>query len=223
MAETVLFKMNEKLYLKNPEAHVLGRKIIKEGLLLINNIGYEQFTFKKLAVKIDTTEAGIYRYFENKHRLLIYLITWYWNFIEVKVQSVLNDAQNTENKLKSIVEILVENENDLPDSTMPEKELHQLIVLEGSKTYHTRNVNHDNENQLFKPYKDLCARIAEVIHEYNPHYPFSHSLASSLIELAHSQKYFRDYLPSLTDFNQTKNNQSLIQFLESILFGAIRI
>jgi hypothetical protein len=26
----------------------------------------------------DTTEAGIYRYFENKHLLLTYIISWYW-------------------------------------------------------------------------------------------------------------------------------------------------
>ena len=37
----------------------------------------EEFTFRKLAQKINTTEASVYRYFENKHRLLIYILAWY--------------------------------------------------------------------------------------------------------------------------------------------------
>jgi hypothetical protein len=114
------------------------------------------------------------------------------------------------------------NFNENKDSSAIENELHKLIIWEGAKTYYTRHVNHDNENQLFKPYKDLCARISLVINEVNIAYPYSHSLASSLIEIAHSQKYFRDHLPSLTDFNETENDESLIQFLNSLIWGAIR-
>lgn len=40
---------------------------------MIYKTGYEAFTFKKLAEDIGTTEAGIYRYFENKYKLLVYL------------------------------------------------------------------------------------------------------------------------------------------------------
>ena len=32
--------LNEKLYLKNPEESLLGRKIVTEGLKLINTLGY---------------------------------------------------------------------------------------------------------------------------------------------------------------------------------------
>jgi AcrR family transcriptional regulator len=220
--EQTAMKMNEKLFIKNPEAHVLGRKIIKDGLLLINQLGYEQFTFKKLAIDIQTTEAGIYRYFENKHKFLIYLIALYWNYIDLKVQMIITNSETPELKLKSIIRVLVMNLNDNKNSSLIEIQLHKLFIWEGTKTYHTRNVNHDNENQLFKPYKDLCARISNVIREANTKYPYSHSLASSIIEIAHSQKYFRDHLPSLTDFNETKNDEQIIIFLNSLLFGAIR-
>jgi AcrR family transcriptional regulator len=220
--EQTAMKMNEKLFIKNPEAHVLGRKIIKDGLLLINQLGYEQFTFKKLAIDIQTSEAGIYRYFENKHKFLIYLIALYWNYIDLKVQMIITNSETPELKLKSIIRVLVMNLNDNKNSSLIEIQLHKLFIWEGTKTYHTRNVNHDNENQLFKPYKDLCARISNVIREANTQYPYSHSLASSIIEIAHSQKYFRDHLPSLTDFNETKNDEQIIIFLNSLLFGAIR-
>jgi hypothetical protein len=35
MEQTSQIKINEKLFLKNPEEHILGRKIINQGLLLI--------------------------------------------------------------------------------------------------------------------------------------------------------------------------------------------
>ncbi|MEJ7912060.1 MAG: helix-turn-helix domain-containing protein, partial [Chitinophagaceae bacterium] len=64
-------KMNEKLFLRDPEQSELGQKIIRQSIALIYEKGFESFTFKKLAEDITTTEAGVYRYFENKHRLLI--------------------------------------------------------------------------------------------------------------------------------------------------------
>ena len=66
-------KMNEGLYLRNPEDTELGRKILKHSVELIYRLGFEAFNFKKLAEDIGSTEAGIYRYFENKHKLLIYI------------------------------------------------------------------------------------------------------------------------------------------------------
>ena len=55
----IRIKMNEKLFLRNPEDSVLGKKIVKNGLLLINKLGFEEFTFKKLSIEISTTEASI--------------------------------------------------------------------------------------------------------------------------------------------------------------------
>jgi AcrR family transcriptional regulator len=62
-------KMNNNLFLRDPEETELGREIIKNSIILIHKTGFESFTFKKLAEKIGTTEAGIYRYFENKHQV----------------------------------------------------------------------------------------------------------------------------------------------------------
>ena len=61
--------LNERLYLRDPQATDLGKKIIKHSILLIDEIGFEAFTFKKLASRMSSTEASVYRYFENKHML----------------------------------------------------------------------------------------------------------------------------------------------------------
>ena len=68
----------DKIYIKDPESSVLGKKIITHSILLIDDIGFESFTFKKLGSEINSNESSIYRYFENKHKLLLYLTSWYW-------------------------------------------------------------------------------------------------------------------------------------------------
>jgi len=219
----IRIKMNEKLFLRNPEESLLGKKIVKNGLLLINKIGFEEFTFKKLSIEIATTEATIYRYFENKHRLLIYLINWYWSYKEYKVVFKTNNITNPEIKLKTIIKLLVENSADkeLSSDFISEKEAYQLIMWEGSKSYLNRNVSKDNSDRLFKPYKDLCERIASIIKEYNPKYKFPHSMASTLLEMAHAQKFFMQNLPSLTDFSKDEDDKKIILFFESLLFNSI--
>jgi len=220
----IRIKMNVKLFIRNPEETVLGKKMVKNGLLLINNIGFEDFTFKKLAIEIQTTEATIYRYFENKHKFLVYLITWYWSYLEYKVMYYINNISNPEIKLKTIIKLLVEEplNKGLSSDFITEKDAYQLMMWEGSKAYLTRNVNKDNKDSLFKPYKDLCGRIASIIMEYNSKYKFAHSIASTIIETAHSQKFFTKNLPSLTDFKKENDDKKLVLFIESLLFNSIK-
>ncbi len=67
MAVNVSISLNPGLYIKDPQHSDLGKRIIKHSILLIDKIGFEQFNFKKLAEEMKSTEASIYRYFENKH------------------------------------------------------------------------------------------------------------------------------------------------------------
>lgn len=222
MEHSLRFKMNDKLFLRNPEDSVLGRNIVKQGLILINELGFEEFTFRKLAEKIKTTEASIYRYFENKHRLLIYLLTWYWSYLEFKVIFKLNNIKDPREKICLLIRILAEEPvNEDSHEFLPEIEVHRLAIWEGSKSYLTHNVTQHNEDKLFKPYKDLCARLSEVISDYNPTYPYSHTLASSVIELAHCQRFFMQNLPALTDFKGPHANEKLLRFLENIVFSSL--
>ena len=81
----ISFTVNDKIYLRDPEGTELGREIVKNAIDLIYELGFEGFTFKKLAIQIKTTEASIYRYFENKHRLLLYIL----NFIRLALCYIL--------------------------------------------------------------------------------------------------------------------------------------
>ena len=216
-------KMNEKLFLRDPEQTELGKKIVCHSIQLIYKHGFELFTFKKLAEDIGTTEAGIYRYFENKHRLLIYITAWYWGWLQYRVTFNTNNIKNPAVKLKKVIQLLATTVVD-DDKTIHINEdlLHQIIISEGSKAYLTKHVTEDNKEQLFKPYKDFCAVIADIILECNPKYKYPRSLASTIIEMAHFQNFFMNNLPSLTDFGKTKDELKVVSFLEDLVFSSIR-
>ncbi len=217
-------RMNEKLFLRNPEETELGKNIIRYSIMLIHEIGFEAFTFKKLAVKIGTTEAGVYRYFENKHLLLIYIVDWYWAWQEYRLLFHTNNVKKPETKLKKAITLL--STPIVDDASTPyinETLLYEIVMSEGAKSYLTRNVTEYNEAKLFKPYKDLCGRIADIITECNPKYKFPRSLASTIIEMAHSQSFYMKNLPSLTDFGKSKDEAKIMTFLVDMVFSTIKV
>ena len=77
--------INDKIYLKDPESSDLGKRIIEHSINLIDDIGFDSFTFKKLGAIIGSNESSIYRYFESKHKLLLYLTSWYWGWLEYQL------------------------------------------------------------------------------------------------------------------------------------------
>ncbi len=223
MELAVQIKMNEKLFLRNPELSELGRNIIKYSVVMIREKGFEDFTFKKLAQRIGTTEASIYRYFENKHRLLIYIVAWYWSYLEYKVVFYTQNLATPETRLKKIIELLAKPvTDDFSTDYIDEKLVYEVAVWEGSKAYLTKHVSKDNKDRLFKPYKDLCGRIASIIAEFNPKYKYPRSLSSTLLEMAHYQRFFMNNLPSLTDFGEDKSEERLYQFLYQLVFDSLK-
>jgi AcrR family transcriptional regulator len=217
-------KMNEKLFLKDPQQSEVGKKILKHSISLIKEIGFEAFTFKKLAELTKSTEATTYRYFENKHRLLVYIVAWYWHWLDFQVLFYTNNVQDTEQKIKIVIDILTwqTKESEGAGADINFEDLHEIITTDASKVYLTKHVSEDNQAQMFKPYKDLCQRISGLFLDYNPGYSFPRSLASTLMEMAHFQDFFMLHLPSLTDFPGEKNLTKVKEFLESLVFSAIR-
>ncbi|MGE0560836.1 MAG: TetR/AcrR family transcriptional regulator [Flavobacteriales bacterium] len=223
MNVSVNFKMNEKLFLRNPEESELGKRIIQHSIILIHKIGFEDFTFKKLAIEIGTTEASVYRYFENKHRLLVYIVDWYWCWQEYRLVYETNNISKPETKLKVAIKLIsAPVEDDLSIVHVNEKLLYEIVMMEGAKAYLTRHVTEDNNNKLFKPYKELCKRIAELILECNPNYKYPNSLSSTIVEMAHSQNFYKQNLPSLTDFSNSKKDDDISSFLEKLVFSNLK-
>jgi AcrR family transcriptional regulator len=216
-------RINEGLFLRNPEGSELGKKIIKHCIQMIYKNGFEAFNFKKLAEDIGTTEASVYRYFENKHKLLIYLTSWYWGWVEFQISFHTNNIIDPILKLKKVIKLLATTvEDDTQTSHVNESLLHQIVIAEGSKAYLTKQVAEDNKQHFFKPYKDLFDVIGKIILECNPQYKYPKSLASTIIEMAHFQNFFMYNLPSLTDFEKTKEETEIIAFLNNLVFSSIR-
>jgi AcrR family transcriptional regulator len=215
-------KMNEELFLRNPVQSELGKNIIKHSIQLIYEDGFEAFTFKKLAIAIGTTEAGVYRYFENKHRLLVYITAWYWGWLEYQIGFHTNNIIDANTRLKKVIKLMATTvEDDEKTSYVNESLLHKIVISEGSKAYLTKQVGEDNKHHFFKPYKDLCAVIGDIILECNPKYKYPRSLASTIVEMAHFQNFFMNNLPALTDFGENKEERNIVLFLNDLVFSSI--
>lgn len=214
--------LNDRLFLKNPQSTELGKKIIRESITLMAEIGYEQFTFKKLAAEIQTTEATIYRYFVNKHKLLIYLVSWYWNYLEFQMIVQLSNLSDPADKIRKVIDILVWEDNlEIDFGAFDHKALYYITIAEGNKTFLSKDVDENNKDMLYKPFKDLAGRIAGIFAEYNPSYKYPNTLASSVIDLSHLQHYFMHHLPRLSDFAKKKRPKDIEAFLEDLVFKTL--
>ncbi len=200
MAIGIKVSPNKAFYLKDPQETTLGKKIIKESILLIDEIGFEDFNFKKLAVQMESTEASVYRYFENKHMLLIYLVSWYWEWVSYLMEVNTMNIKDSKEKLKLIIRTLVyASKDNAAIEFVNESVLHRLFIAEGTKAYHRKTVDQENKEGFFLNYKELVQKIADVILEIKPKFPYPHALATELFEMANNHIYFAQHLPRLTD------------------------
>jgi AcrR family transcriptional regulator len=216
--------INEKYYLRDPQHTDLGVKIVSQSIMMIDELGFEQFTFKKLAKEINSTEASIYRYFENKHKLLMYLIAWYWKWLEYIIDYRTNNIEDAERKLHIALKTLCDKVTFDPTfADIDEAALHRIVIAESNKTYLTKHVDKDNKQGLFRGYKDLCKHIADIVKEYNPEYPYAHALISTAIEASHQQTFFAQHLPSLTeiDKNDPQMHEKICEYLWHLITSAI--
>ena len=195
-------QVNNKIYLKDPETSTLGKKIIEHSILLIHKIGFEEFTFKKLGDLIGSNESSIYRYFESKHKLLVYLSSWYWSWIEYRLVFATNNISNPLDKLKIAITIVTEKvEDDNATKHINESILNKIIISEFTKTMHTKEVDSENKEGFFLIYKSVINRIVVMINEVNPDYPFAKSLVSTIVEGALHQHFLQNHLKSITNCN----------------------
>lgn len=218
------FRLNPHLYLRDPQHTELGQNIIRVSVELIDRLGFEQFTFKKLAEEINSTEASIYRYFENKHRLLLYLIGWYWNWLEYKIDLSTSSIKDPEEKLKACIRVIVEEKTyDDTFEFINEEALDRIVLSELDKTYLTKQVDSDNKEGFFGGFKSLCKKIAEWVTQVNPLYEFPNALVSTILLSAKQQLFFSDHLPGLTNLSKGEvRYRKLEQYLTILLFTSIK-
>ena len=220
MVIDIKFKLNDSLFLRDPQDTDLGKRILQYSILLINELGFESFTFKKLANRIDSVEKSIYRYFDNKHKLLLFLTSWYWEWVHHLIKENIKNIEDPATKLKMAIENIVHATSDSTSNAyINEALLHQLIINEGAKAYHTCHVDNENKLGLFFSYKNLVHTVVELIQDVNPRFRYSTSLASNLFEMANNQIYFASHMPRLTDIDEHEGNQEdLIEMLTFFAF-----
>ena len=196
----------DKIFIKDPETTVLGKKIIEHSILLIHEIGFEAYTFKKLGSKIGSNESSIYRYFESKHKLLLYLSSWYWAWLEYQLVLETFSITKPLKKLEKAILIVTRTvEEDGDFSHINEKILYKIIVSENSKHLLSKEVDLDYKDGYYETYKRIIYRISDIILAVNSNYPYSLSLASTLLEGSLHQHYLKEHFPSITNCNKNKN------------------
>lgn len=216
----IKIQINAHLYLKDPATSELGKNILTGSIHLIDELGFESFTFKKLALEIGTTEASVYRYFESKNKVLLYLINCYWGGIAT---SLIFETQNIESpkiRLKKAIHIL---------TTIPcletkfvlenEGALKSIVINESSKVLFTKGVDDVNKEGVFSVYKQIVQYVAKIILEINENYQFPNMLVSTMIEGSNQQHFFAKHLPGLT--NTDLKTDIIEAFYLDLVFKAI--
>lgn len=222
LLSNISIQVHDKIYLKHPESSELGQKIISNSIEMIESMGFECFTFRKLAKQISSTEASIYRYFENKHKLLLYLSSWYWAWMEYQlVFSLANIASPKERLAKAISLLTRVVKEDNSFTHINEIKLHRIVISESSKAYLTKEVDEENKDGMFSGYKQLVLRVSTIIQEIDAKYKYPSMMVSTVIEGAHHQRFFAEHLPRLTD--TVKGEDAIVEFYTDMVFKSLNL
>jgi len=204
----------DKIYIKDPESSALGKRIIEHSILLIDEIGFDSFTFKKLGQKIGSNESSIYRYFESKHKLLLYLSSWYWAWIEYQLVFATHSVSDPNEKLDKAIEIVTRTiKEDSNFSHINEVVLNRIIINENSKSYLTKEVDVENKEGYFVVYKRLITRLSDMILMINSKYSYASSLASTIVESSLHQHFLKEHFQSMTNCNDKVSPYNFLSHL----------
>ncbi len=202
LLQDIKITVSDRIYLKDPESTALGKRIVEHGILLIDDIGFENFTFRKLGKEIKSNESSIYRYFENKHKFLVYITSWFWGWKEYQLVFATYSISDDLEKLNRAIEVITKPvEEDSQFDHINEVALNNIIVNESSKSYLTKEVDEENMDGYFSIYKRLVKRLSEMLSAVNDSYPYPASLASTIIEGTLHQHFLREHFTSITDCN----------------------
>ena len=224
MSVAIQISPNENLYVKDPQETKTGRNILKYAVPLMLELGFEKFTFRKLAHEIGASEISMYRYFENKHKLLLYLLSWYWEWVKYSISLNVQNIDDNQKKLEIAIRTIIESNRRNPlVEYVDEDKLYALVVEESEKAYHTKYVDKENKEGFFQTLKSLKAELSRIILLVNPSYKFPNSLATTIIEMALSLRFFSDHLPYMTDIsNNNELDQQLFDYLKHLTDYALK-
>ena len=220
----ILIDINESTYLRNPLETNLGKKILFHSIDLMYDTGFEDFNFRKLAIKMESTEASIYRYFENKYMLLAYLVAWYWDYIHFLILMETRNIKKAKERLKISITTLVNSQhNKSTPEYIDQPKLHAIVVENAAKVYHTKKVDDLNKVGFYLNYKKLVKTLAANILEIDSKYKYPRALATSIIEQSLNYEYYIAHLPNLTDHDERTKIDARTETLEMIWYMVNRL
>lgn len=223
MAVSIHITPNASLYIRDPQSTPTGRKLLSHAIPLMQELGLEGFTFKKLAENMGSSEITMYRYFENKHKLLLYLLSWYWEWVKYSIVLNTRNLSDPKEKLRLAIDtVIVSRRRNSLVAYIDEEKLYELVVEESEKAYHTKLVDQENKMGLFLTLKSLKAELSNILLEINPDYSFPNSLSSTILEMSASLRFYAHHLPSMSDIGDISIiDENLTSFLESLAFAAL--
>lgn len=207
-------------FIKNPVTSELGIRIVQSAISLLNEIGFDEFNFRKLAQQLHTSETSIYRYFESKMQLLNFLSQWYWFEVKEEILEEIIGLILPEEKIERAIEILC-NPNGSSEDENPFfnlSQIHQLMIQESFRPdlWGENNQKDDHASQ-----KRLIQYLSEVILTINPNYSYPKTLVSVMIHSCHNQLLFSTHLPYFSDI-PPDNLQSLVNFIKTLTLSTIK-
>lgn len=216
--------VNEQLYLRNPQESALGKKIIGSSITLMDRIGFETFTFKKLAEEIHSTEASIYRYFKSKRQLLGYLFAWYWSWLQYRILLRTTNIADPKKRIEALIEVL--SESVTSDPSIPhidESVLHRIVVSESDRSLAAHQARSGDKEGGLEAYEALCKLITGYIKELKPKFEYPQALTLTLLATTHRQRFYATNFPNVTEVNIDENNTSgLSKFLKLLIFSMLK-
>lgn len=208
MAIRITIKVNPRTYLRDPSETQLGRKIIMHAISVLSETGFHCFNFKQLAKEMGSTEASIYRYFENKHFLLIYLTSWYWDYLDYLIMINTRNIQNPNERLKLAIKTMVEGSTEAsPVDYIDQKKLHRIVVEHSTKVFHNKKIDMTDRCGLFKNFTNLNKNIASLISACNENFKYPHSLATNLVKLAIDHTYYAEHMCAITEITNCTHSK----------------
>lgn len=213
-------RVNQGIFYKDPMSSKLGRSLLTDGVGMIDTLGLELFTFKKLADLLKTTESSVYRYFKNKHFMLLYLINWYWGWTEQQLLTRIENTSDPEEKLQQILEIFIRKPSPEyitgPTPFFDVLTLERVVIAESAKGFLTKEIEEEYGEGFFTPYRRLCTHLAGVLLAINPTYPYPATLSSTILEGIVHQKFLSRHMPALTEARR-RNDTLLRCYMDMIM------
>ncbi len=155
----------------------------------------------------------------TKHKLLLYLTSWYWGWLEYRLVLATNSISDPSKKLRKAIEIVTKTtEVDSAFSHINEVLLNKIVINEYSKSYLTKEVDTENKDGYFVIYKRLVNRISKMIEGVNTKYKYPLSLASTVLDGSLHQHFLKDHFTSLTD---CLNNADPTEYFTQLVFNAL--